>query len=79
MPQPEDTRQVEIAPDKARQGRRGYPVMWVLVAGLVLVMIGWFFVEIYGAYIAPPVSEQIGDPSNPGGPNTGEQGAPADQ
>lgn len=34
--------------DKARQGRRGFPVVVVLVCGLLLAMAVWWGVEIYG-------------------------------
>lgn len=34
--------------DKARQGRRGFPVFIVLVCGLLLAMAVWWGVEIYG-------------------------------
>lgn len=40
--------QKSLEPQKARQGRLGWPVLGVLVAALVLLMIGWFFVEIWG-------------------------------
>lgn len=73
-----DDRQVELNPDRARQGRPGWPVLRVLIAGLVLVMIVWGLVEIYGAYIAPPASEQVGDPATVNRPNTVEGNVPAD-
>lgn len=38
----------EIPPRKARQGRKGLPVLLVLVVALILLMIGWWAVEIYG-------------------------------
>lgn len=38
----------EIPPRKARQGRKGLPVLLVLIVALVLLMIGWWAVEIYG-------------------------------
>lgn len=50
----------------------------VLVAGLVLVMIVWGLVEIYGASIAPPASEQVGDPATVNRPNAVEGNVPAD-
>jgi len=36
-----------ITPDTARQGPRGTPVLWVLVAGLILAGIAWFFIQWY--------------------------------
>jgi hypothetical protein len=41
----------EVPPRKARQGRRGFPVLLVLIGGLVLAGIVWVFVEIYGVMI----------------------------
>ncbi|UUP17208.1 hypothetical protein [Nitratireductor thuwali] len=38
----------KIPPRKARQGRKGLPVLLVLVVALILLMIGWWAVEIYG-------------------------------
>lgn len=52
-----------VATDKARQGRRGWPVLTVLISGLVLVMAVWAVVEIYGWAIRPPQQEQVGDPA----------------
>ena len=52
-----------LPPEKARQGRRGWQVLLVLVSALVLVMIVWGLVEIYGWTIRPPQDEQIGDPA----------------
>ncbi|WP_163269914.1 hypothetical protein [Chelativorans alearense] len=43
--------QNEVPPKKARQGRRGIPVLVVLVAALILSMIIWGGVEIYGIYL----------------------------
>jgi len=39
--------------NKARQGRRGWPVLIVLVCALVLVMLVWAGVGIFGDAIAP--------------------------
>ena len=39
--------------DKARQGRRGWRVLTVLVASLALLAIGWAVVEFYGQAIEP--------------------------
>ncbi len=56
----------ELDPNKAKQGRSGWQVLVILVAAIVLLMIGWWFVEIYGQAIDPDSSEQVG-------------GAPAEQ
>lgn len=77
MAQREAEHQVKIAPDKARQGRPGWPVLWVLVAGLVLIMIGWGVVELYGVYIRPPLQEQVGDPATVNRPNSVGENVPA--
>jgi hypothetical protein len=37
-----------VSPTKARQGRLGRPVLLVLICGLVLAMVVWFFVEMWG-------------------------------
>lgn len=34
--------------DKARQGRRGGPVLLVLIAALVLAAVAWGIAEFYG-------------------------------
>ncbi|MDH6266758.1 hypothetical protein M2360_002154 [Rhizobium sp. SG_E_25_P2] len=46
-------RTVERNATQARQGQRGRPVLWVLVAGLVLALVAWGVTEIYGVAIAP--------------------------
>jgi hypothetical protein len=38
----------------------------------------WGLVEIYGAYIQPPASEQVGDPASVNRPNAVEGNVPAD-
>lgn len=52
-----------VSPEKARQGRWGWPVLIVLVVALILVMIVWWGVEIYGDAITPSGEEQVGDPA----------------
>ena len=49
----------EINTNRARQGQRGYNVLVVLVAALVLVMIVWGGVYYYGEAIAP--EDPVGD------------------
>lgn len=46
--------------ERARQGGRGTPVVLVLISALVLLAIGWFGVEMYGNWIAPPNSDEAG-------------------
>lgn len=43
-----------ISTDKARQGRRGQQVLYILIASLVLAGLMWIGVEIYGESIDPP-------------------------
>lgn len=38
----------KTTPEKARQGRRGFPVLLVLVFGLLLAAVVWWGVEVYG-------------------------------
>lgn len=38
----------KTTPEKARQGRRGVPVLLVLVFGLLLAAVVWWGVEVYG-------------------------------
>ena len=55
----------QVEPDKARQGRRGYQVLMVLVGALFLVGIAWVAVSIYGEAIDPiaPTENAPGAPS----------------
>lgn len=50
-----------LPPRMARQGRKGWPVLYVLVGGLLLAGLVWGLVEIYGGAIAP--EEPVGDPA----------------
>jgi hypothetical protein len=54
-----------LPPKKARQGRRGVPVLIVLVVGLILAMGAWWVAEYYGMAIEPPAQQQVGDPQQP--------------
>ncbi|MGC4026602.1 MAG: hypothetical protein QM744_16535 [Mesorhizobium sp.] len=45
---------VKIEPEKARQGRWGSHVLTILIVGLVLAVLAWFGLEIYGERIDPP-------------------------
>lgn len=42
-----------VDPNKAKQGRSGWQVLVVLVCALVLAMIVWWAVEIFGNAIEP--------------------------
>lgn len=42
----------EIPPQKARQGRKGRPVLIVLISSLIIVLLAWMGAEIYGSYIS---------------------------
>lgn len=57
---------VKLPEDKARQGRLGRPVLLVLVVSLLLAMVVWWGVEIYGDAIAPaePVGSAPQDPAD---------------
>lgn len=52
----------EISETKARQGRRGYPVLVVLLVSLALACAVWFVVEIYGTAIQTPQTQTSGTP-----------------
>lgn len=64
----------EFTPREARQGRRGTRVLTVLVCALLLAIIAWGAVEIYGYMIAPETPS--GDPATPV-PGDEPQPAPA--
>ncbi len=38
----------QIPEEKAKQGRRGTHVLWILIVSLLLALIAWGAVEIYG-------------------------------
>lgn len=46
--------QKTIEPEKARQGRRGWQVLAILVCGLILSMIAWYAAET----LAPHTDQQ---------------------
>lgn len=52
----------EISPQKARQGRRGTRLLLILIVSIILALLAWWGVEIYGERIAkePPATEQSG-------------------
>lgn len=56
-----------LDPQRARQGRKGRPVLVILIVALVLVAIAWGAAEIFG---------EATDPANPAGEvETTEPGA----
>lgn len=68
-----------IEPEKARQGRNGPRILIVLICAMLLAMIVWWGVEMFGQAIAPeePVGETpVEQPSAPPAPPAA--GQPAD-
>ena len=53
-----------VTSTEARQGGWGVRILIVLIVGIILAMVVWWGVEIYGGAIEPPASEQIGDPDS---------------
>lgn len=49
----------EFEKNKTRQGRRGMPVLVVLLTALVLAAVVWIGVEMYGEQIEPAPEESI--------------------
>ena len=65
-----------IEPEKARQGRKGWRILIVLVCGLLLAMLVWWGVETFGKMIAPdePIgSEPTEEPATPTQPSAPTQ------
>ena len=50
----------EVKPTEARQGRRGTPVLVILIVGLLLALIVWWGVGLYGTAIEPADQDQVG-------------------
>lgn len=53
-----------LEPKEARQGERGRPVLVILAAGLLIAMIAWAGIAIYGESIDTAVDQtetQLGD------------------
>ena len=44
--------QRKIDAEDARQGRQGFPVLYVLIVSLGLALVVWAGVELYGNYLA---------------------------
>lgn len=58
----------DLKPAEARQGRRGMPVLVILIVGLLLAALVWFGLGLYGTAIEPTSEEQIGgDPQEQSG------------
>jgi hypothetical protein len=69
MDQDNPKRQVRETASEARQGRRGTPVLWVLVIGLILAGIAWGAAEIFGeASDNSATMEKGGDQPQPAAP-----------
>lgn len=49
-----------IPEEKAKQGRRGRPVLVVLVCAILLALVAWAGVEIWGEQIDAPANEEPG-------------------
>jgi len=45
----------DVRPERAKQGRWGGQVLFVLLGGLALALLVWVVVEIYGSAISPDV------------------------
>lgn len=62
----------EFSANKAKQGRQGKPVLVVLIAGLLLALVVWGVIEIYGSAIEPenPSGDPASVPSEGLGPAT---------
>lgn len=71
-PRDEESR-TTLRPTEARSGRRGLPVVIVLVAALLALMIFWVPVEWFGEATDPPAGTTSDNLGNPAG---GEAPAP---
>lgn len=52
-----------LTPTEARQGRRGSPVLVVLIAGIVLAMVAWAGAEWWGQSTEPPADQTAKPPA----------------
>ena len=67
----------EVKPTEARQGRRGTPVLVVLIVGLLLALVVWWGVGLYGSAIEPAAEDQVGgDPIEQSGEEAPAQTQP---
>lgn len=53
----------EVPTNKARQGRTGTHVLYILIAGLVLAGVAWGIAELYGKQAKSPSTQQPGQNS----------------
>jgi hypothetical protein len=60
---PNDPAAEQLSATEARQGRRGSPVLMVLIAGLVLAMLAWGAAEWWGESTAPPAEQTATPPA----------------
>ena len=47
-----------ISGEKARQGKKGTRILWLLLTSLVLVLLAWFIAGSWGMLTAPDVENQ---------------------
>lgn len=67
----------KVNPTEARQGRRGTNVLVILVVALLLALLVWFGVGLFGTAIEPASEDQIGgDPMEQSGEETPEATQP---
>ena len=67
-----------ISATEARQGRTGFPVLKVLIAGLVLVMIAWGVAEMWGEATDSPAEQTATPPAEDTTPATQQAQPSAD-
>lgn len=67
-----------LNPEEARQGKKGRPVLIVLIAALILAALAWGAAELFGDASDPvePVNEQVA-PADAGNEPATEDVAPA--
>ncbi|MCF7646430.1 hypothetical protein KQ944_16270 [Bacillus subtilis] len=54
----------EIPPQKARQGKKGRPVLIVLISSLIIVALVWLGAEIYGSHISESENTIVSNTTN---------------
>ncbi|MCC2613260.1 hypothetical protein [Neorhizobium petrolearium] len=67
-----------MSPTEARQGRRGFPVLMVLIAGLILAMLAWGGAEWWGETTAPPPEQTATPPAGSTAPQNPDAAPSAD-
>ncbi len=67
-----------ISATEARQGRKGLPVLKILIAGLILVFIAWGVAELWGQATAPPAEQTATPPAGDTTPATQDAKPTAD-